>query len=187
MIPGHLPVAGFSKNVPPDRDHNVADWQAWLFNHLEQRGGERAVSAIAVQSDITRLSRKRNQRANTALHRSQTARDCARSRPHRSGDTGGQRIIATGVKKNNVGWRLTLHIAQDEIEVDCTEIKIGRRLEPGIDWDEVIFSRNLETVTSIIEQPNVSAGQALREGFDLVPHPIVVEVDSADDLEANAL
>lgn len=99
-----------------------------------------------------------------------------------------ERIVPASIENDEIKLGPgPLHLSEDQCHVDHLEVDIGFLHGIGGNRHEIIRSANLNAVSGIIEQRDVSAGQRVAEGLDRLVKAGLVEVELdaiADQREA---
>ncbi len=186
MLPRHLLLICRRDDVIPDVDENIGD-RFIGPDVLRQRGRKRGVAPVSVEGDAAGLGREADQGADGRLDGGQAARKLGAPRAEDACEIACQRVVAAGVEKNDVGLRIALHGALDEIEADHLEVERPLGQELGVDGHEIVLAADLEPVTAVEENADRGAVERSQEFAERAIHAGFVEVDAEDDVKSQGL
>src|SRR5690348_9415225 len=137
----------------------------------QQRSGEGAVAALAVERDVAGLSREGDHHADRLVDPRKAAADLDRAA--RCGKRGGERVVAAGIEEYHRDAAVALELFEHEVELDGLEVEIGIRLELGVHRREEVLAVDLEAVPGIEEKTDVGAGELGCELSDALLHLVL--------------
>ena len=94
-----------------------------------------------------------------------------------------ERVVAAGVEEQDIGLRLPLHRALDEVEPDHLEVERRGGIGLRVDRDQVVLPAHLQPVPGVEEEADGRTPQRAGELGHLAVEGGLVEVDAFDDLE----
>ena len=180
-----LPSAGHGDHVVAHAAERDADVEAGLGEMPDQRGGVRAVDAVAVIGNRTGLGGIGDQRVGADVV------DLGKPAPGGGADADGaqlcgKRIVAAGVEQDQPQPAHRLQRPDDAVERHRLVFDVVVAAELGIDRDQIIGAADLDAVAGIVDHRDVGV---LRRDQEFAH--AALEVDDAeivarnDDLEAD--
>src|SRR5262249_36572875 len=112
---------------------------------------------------------------------------CARARAEPAGKVDGQRVIATGVKENDIRAALARHVAQHKIEIDGAEVEVRLRCDLRVDRCKIIAAFDLQAVAGKVKKPGLGARKLFAETQHVLAHAGVIKIKAKYDIETEAL
>ncbi len=146
----------------------------------KQRGGERAVPALAVERDVVGLSGERDEEAGEF---SDTRESGGRQREPAMGE----RIVAAGVEKNKMASLSLAELGQHGVERHRPGFDVAERMQLRADGNEIVAAAELKAVTGVVKQRHVRLDRLSRELVDRALHADEVEIGLDRDLEPQRL
>src|SRR5262245_28950674 len=118
---------------------------------LLQRRREGRVAPRSIACNGARLGRIGNERAKARRDRCKTAVLAHPARAHRARQVARERIVATGIQKDDVGLGIALHLLEHKIELDGLKIEIPFGLKLGIRGYKIVETADLQAMAGVKE------------------------------------
>src|SRR5262249_26215827 len=106
------------------------------------------------------------------------------ARAHRARQVARERIVATGIEKNDVGLGFTLHLLEHKIQLDGLKIEIPLSIKLGIRGYKIVDTTDLQAMPGVKEDTNVGTFKRAHEITCLEIKPPLVEIEPQDHGEA---
>ena len=185
--PWHLLLVGGFPHIGAHAVQDRVDRDPGGFDMLQQGVGERAVAALGpIGCRALGIGGEGDQRA---LGRDVDARQSAiadsRAVLGGSGKFARKRVVAAGVEDDDVDPLLTLHLAQDEVDIDRVDVEVGDGFELDVDREKVVVLLHRDAVSRIVDERRLGIRQRRRELRKLGPHFGEAEIVAVDDFEAD--
>ncbi len=180
LVGGNLLSAGGGEHIVANGDHHAGDVGVRSREMSKERGGEGAVPALAVESNVVGLRCERDEEAGKSSDTSEPRR--------RQGEPGaGEGIVAAGVEKNEMASLSFAEFGQHRVKRDRPRFDVAQRVQLRADGDEIVAAAELEAVAGIVEQRKVPRGRLSREFLDRTLHGGQVEIGLGRDHEPERL
>src|SRR5262249_16967531 len=106
------------------------------------------------------------------------------ARAHRARQVARERIVATGIEKNDVGLGFTLHLLEHKIQLDGLKIEIPLSIKLGIRGYKIVDTTDLQAMPGVKEDTNAGPFKRAHEIPCLEIKPPLVEIEPQDHREA---
>ena len=151
----------------------------------QERGGERAVVAQAVEGDGAGVGGEAHQHAAGRLDRRKARGEhgAGLGRAKRLAELIFEWIVPTGVEQHDLDVGAALHLGGDGADIPGLGRNVGLGGDTCIDGHDIVPAVNLESVPGVEEQRQVDAVRTAAKVGDKGAHPGLVHVDFQIDLE----
>ena len=183
MLPRHLAALRHGHHVVAHGDQDGAQIVARPAELPDERAGVGRVAAVPVEGDVAGLGGEADQRADARLGGGEPAADIGGAGAHGPRKIARERVVAAGVEEQDIGLRLPLHRALDEVEPDHLEVERRGGICLRVDRDQVVLPAHLQPVPGVEEEADGGTPQRAGELGHLAVEGGLVEVDAFDDLE----